>query len=610
MDRSASDCGVAVPENLSRRRLIAALGGAAAVGLAAAGAASVVEEQPAGASIAPGWKDSVRVATTSSGTLTTAFAAGQTIDGVTLTTGDRILIKNQTTTSQNGIYTVNSSGSPTRATDFDATAEIIGAGVMVEEGHDNAYSVWVCTAARPFTINTTAVTFERMTEPLRIELAASDSPPQVRRRAWTTCSGSNDEQTIQFAIATLYLYGGGEVHLAGGTYNIDSAGVISLLDGVHLKGDTQGATVLDYTPSSGACVTVQGTSDAVRVRYTRISDIFFDGLDSGTTYGIFVQYADNCVFERLRFFRHRGHAIRAVNFTDSQFFSCRFDYCGSNDGSLRAAVRLEGSASWGCDNIAFFGCTWESNEEREFDTVPNGKGIDMLRFVSCKFENNQGVRNGATADTNGRIDLDTCSQVGFTSCFFFVGPLASGAARGAAIIKAHDSCEQLALVGCYLVTGGSGSSSMRALVEVSDALSANLVANSFNIGSATNKPSTACINYTGTSNQRVYRAGNAISFDGTGTAVLEAGTGTLTKRPASRGTATVAAAATSVTVTHNLLSAPTLADLSVTPTATWGSTTKFWVSGITSTQFVINASPAPGGSGLGFAWRAVVPSQD
>ena len=52
-------------------------------------------------------KDAVKVATTANGTLATAFANGQTVDGIVLTTGDRILIKNQSTGSENGIYVVN-----------------------------------------------------------------------------------------------------------------------------------------------------------------------------------------------------------------------------------------------------------------------------------------------------------------------------------------------------------------------------------------------------------------------------------------------------------------------------------------------------------------------
>ena len=63
------------------------------------------------------WVDPVRVATTANGTLATAFDDASTVDGVTLATGDRILIKNQSDAKANGIYVVAASGAPTRATD-------------------------------------------------------------------------------------------------------------------------------------------------------------------------------------------------------------------------------------------------------------------------------------------------------------------------------------------------------------------------------------------------------------------------------------------------------------------------------------------------------------
>lgn len=69
-------------------------------------------------------KDSVVCATTANGTLATAFENGDTVDGIVLATGNRILIKNQSAPAENGIYTVNASGAPTRATDFDSWTEI------------------------------------------------------------------------------------------------------------------------------------------------------------------------------------------------------------------------------------------------------------------------------------------------------------------------------------------------------------------------------------------------------------------------------------------------------------------------------------------------------
>lgn len=92
------------------------------------------------------WKDEVRVATTTNGTLATAYANGQTIDGVTLATNDRILLKDQTAGQENGIYTVNASGAPTRAADADSTAELENATVFVTSGTVNADRAYTQTA--------------------------------------------------------------------------------------------------------------------------------------------------------------------------------------------------------------------------------------------------------------------------------------------------------------------------------------------------------------------------------------------------------------------------------------------------------------------------------
>jgi hypothetical protein len=107
-------------------------------------------------------KASCRVATTTNGTLATAFVNGSVVDGVTLATGDRILLKNQTTGSENGIYTVNASGAPTRSTDADSNQEVTGGMfTFVEEGTANANSGWVLTNSGTITLGTTALTFSQ-----------------------------------------------------------------------------------------------------------------------------------------------------------------------------------------------------------------------------------------------------------------------------------------------------------------------------------------------------------------------------------------------------------------------------------------------------------------
>lgn len=100
-------------------------------------------------------KQSVRAATTANITLSNT----QTIDGVALSVGDRVLVKDQSTASQNGIYVV-ASGAWSRSTDADEPAEVTpGFFFFVEEGTVNADSGWVMTADGTITIGTTAITF-------------------------------------------------------------------------------------------------------------------------------------------------------------------------------------------------------------------------------------------------------------------------------------------------------------------------------------------------------------------------------------------------------------------------------------------------------------------
>lgn len=87
---------------------------------------------------------SVRAATSVAGTLASDFENGDIAGGVTLATGNRILIKNQANAIENGIYVVNASGAPTRATDFAVGAHVKNAFCFVEEG-TNADTGWVCS---------------------------------------------------------------------------------------------------------------------------------------------------------------------------------------------------------------------------------------------------------------------------------------------------------------------------------------------------------------------------------------------------------------------------------------------------------------------------------
>ena len=90
-------------------------------------------------------KESVRAASTANLNLTTDFQSGNTIDGITLITGNRILIKDQSNGIQNGIYIVQSSGTPNRSSDFAVGANVASSYTFVEEGLSQADQAFLCT---------------------------------------------------------------------------------------------------------------------------------------------------------------------------------------------------------------------------------------------------------------------------------------------------------------------------------------------------------------------------------------------------------------------------------------------------------------------------------
>jgi len=107
-------------------------------------------------------KESVRVATTAAINLSTDLEAGDVIDGVTLVAGNRVLVKDQGTNSENGIYVAVASGAgvASRSTDADTSAEVTtGMFTFVSEGTANADSGFVLSTNDTITLGTTGLTF-------------------------------------------------------------------------------------------------------------------------------------------------------------------------------------------------------------------------------------------------------------------------------------------------------------------------------------------------------------------------------------------------------------------------------------------------------------------
>lgn len=101
------------------------------------------------------WKDAVRAATTANITL----SGLQTIDGISLSAGDRVLVKDQSTGANNGIYVV-ASGAWSRSTDADTSAEMVPTlTVKVQQGTTNGDKEFTLTTDAPITLGTTSLTF-------------------------------------------------------------------------------------------------------------------------------------------------------------------------------------------------------------------------------------------------------------------------------------------------------------------------------------------------------------------------------------------------------------------------------------------------------------------
>lgn len=106
------------------------------------------------------YKTAVRVRSTGNIAISTALENGDTLNGVTLATGDRVFLGSQSSAAENGVYVVASSGAASRATDMDSAAELARAAFVVKEGTVGAGERWsLPLSASAITVGSTALNF-------------------------------------------------------------------------------------------------------------------------------------------------------------------------------------------------------------------------------------------------------------------------------------------------------------------------------------------------------------------------------------------------------------------------------------------------------------------
>ena len=214
-------------------------------------------------------KASVKCATTANITL----SGTQTIDGVAVVATDRVLVKNQSTTNQNGIYVV-ASGAWSRANDMDTWAEFPSAFVFVEQGTTNADTGWTCTVDAGGTLGTTAVTW------VQFSGAGSYVAGNGLTLTGTTFDvvGTTDRISVaadsidisanyvgQTSITTLGTVATGTWSATTIAVNKGGTGQTTYTDGQLLIGNSTGNTLSKATLTQGSGITITNGSGAITI---------------------------------------------------------------------------------------------------------------------------------------------------------------------------------------------------------------------------------------------------------------------------------------------------------------------------------------------------------
>lgn len=250
-------------------------------------------------------KGSVRVATTANITL----SGTQTIDGIAVVAGDRVLVKNQSTASANGIYVV-AAGAWTRATDMDNWAEVPGAFTFVEQGTTQADTGWVCTSDQGGTLGTTAITWAQFsgagTYAAGTGLTLTGTTFSITNTGVTAGSYGNN-----VTIPTFTVNAQGQLTVASSvavrTSSETQTGIVELATSAETVTGTSTtlathpagvkAAIVDYVASSGYAANVgDGTSTSYPINHNLTSqDVIVQVYDNTTFETVFVDVARTSV---------------------------------------------------------------------------------------------------------------------------------------------------------------------------------------------------------------------------------------------------------------------------------------------------------------------------
>lgn len=380
-----------------------------------------------------------RVATTASITIASALNAGDTIDGKTLVAGDLVLVKDQSSGSQNGIIVAGAT--PARHFDFDTYDEHAGLSVVVSEGTVNGNTVWLCTSDAGGTLDTTAIRFAQITPGI--------GTYYVNVFGAVGKGVTDDTAAIQAAIDAAVAAGGGVIYFGAGTYlisdtlNINYPG-IKLVgvghDRIHTVNGpwdvTQGnaiITTLFWDGADGGKMIyvrpVAGSESAIGG--VAVMGINLIGSDyphtTGADYGLFIEATQNSDFDvYVSEFQEAGIWMAGVDNMGSGEGSCTFNtfhkIVGRQVSAPGSIVRLDGVVGSDCYFNTFHSIDGLHDDGHGLDLWGNDNNVfERIAMQRTAGGTGYGVYNHASSYSDGPSRQHTFGVVYAGPGGFYVG---------------------------------------------------------------------------------------------------------------------------------------------------------------------------------------------
>lgn len=322
-------------------------------------------------------KKNVLVETIINGTLATSFENGDTINGVVLTTNDRILIRNQTDPIENGIYIVNASGAPTRSSDYANGSNVAGTSVISQ----TTKTLYLCSNADGSAIVGT--------DPL--EFIASNMLENRTNNYYVLVN--NVDRLEEFLLNA----GSGTIEISNGTYQLTS--VISI-GGSNKIISGKGMPTLQLNGNLSLLEIDNGFSNIL------IEDIIFDLAITSDVVGINILDCSNVIIKNCRFINNGIDNSPFIRFNSTYsnitIINCQFEIFNtiSNIGIDFITAH---------DGVIIENCTFTRTSITGDVIYINGE-IGNSIISNCTFIN----YNNSSAIT---LNTDTRTQI-INSCLF------------------------------------------------------------------------------------------------------------------------------------------------------------------------------------------------